>query len=96
MIDQRLADWPKIGHSLGYWPRIGGWVLPMGSLFPDWHQAGGLVKDWQIGIGLPFDKGIGQGLALHRRVGGLVRISIGLEDLQWIGGLLMDNGLTYL
>ena len=68
----------------------------MGGLFLDWHQAGGLVKGWHIGIGLSFDKGIGQGLALHRRVGGLVRISIGLEDLQWIGGLAMDNGLTYL
>ena len=62
----------------------------MGSLFLDWHQAGGLVKDWQIGIGLPFDKGIGQGLALYRRMGELVKISIEWEDLQWIGGLTMD------
>ena len=68
----------------------------MDGLFLDWHQAGGLVKGQHIGIGLSFDKGIGQGLALHRQVGGLVRISIGLEDLQWIGGLAMDNGLTYL
>ena len=49
-----------------------------------------MVKDWQIGIGLPFDRGIGQGLALHRLVGGLVRISIGVEDLQGIGVLAMD------
>ena len=62
----------------------------MGGLFLDWHQAGGLVKEWQIGIGLPFDKGIGQGLALHEWVGGLVRITIGLEDLQWICALAMD------
>ena len=61
----------------------------MAGLFLDLHQAGGLVNDWQIGIGLPFDKGIGQGLALHRRVGRFIRIIIGFEDLQWIGGLAM-------
>ena len=62
----------------------------MDGLFLDWHQAGGLVKEWQIGIGLPFDKGIGQGLALHEWVAGLVRITIGLEDLQRIGAFAMD------
>ena len=66
----------------------------MDGLFLDWHQAGGLVKDLQIGIGLPFEKGIGQGLALYRRVAGLVRISIGLKDLQWIGGLAMDMQIS--
>ena len=59
----------------------------MAGLFLDWNYAGGLVKDWQIGIGLPFDKGIGQGLALHEWVSGLVRITIGLEQ---IGALAMD------
>ena len=49
-----------------------------------------MVKDWQICIGLPFDEGIGQGLALYRQVGGLIKISIGSEDSQWIGGLAID------
>ena len=29
-------------------------------------------------------------MALHEWVGGLVRITIGLEDLQWIGALAKD------
>ena len=75
----------------------------MGSLFPDWHQAGGLVKDWQIGIGLPFDNGIGQDWNCIQ-AGGWVG-----QDQHWIEGFAMDwrigngyadqymgNVLTYL
>ena len=40
---------------------------------------------WSRGLDM-----IGPGLALHWRLGGLVRISIGLEDLQWIGELAMN------
>ena len=39
---------------------------------------------WSRGLDM-----IGPGLALHWRLGGLVRISIGVEDLQWIA-ILVD------
>ena len=63
-----------------------GWFVPRFAL--GWW-IGQRLADWYWIAIWPFDKGIGQGLALHRRVGRFVRIIIGLEDLQWIGGLVM-------
>ena len=54
----------------------------------EWSRIGRLVLDCHLIRGL-----VKIGTASWQ-VGGLVRISIGLKDLQWIGGLAMDMQIS--
>ena len=60
----------------------------IGIRLVDWSRIGRLILDCHLIMGL-----VKIGTA-SRQVGGLVRISIGLKDLQWIGGLAMDMQIS--